>query len=125
MSRLLFDPTYVDLSITDIDKETGRTLTACTLCYSWNFFLQSGNHSAAAGAHVWRTALATPAMTSGVHRWEVIIDRCSGNGNVMIGVTENTQMLTGNYIGQAVGIAYYGASGYGYWYLLALPSTLI
>lgn len=68
--------------------------------------------AAMVGSHVWRTALASPPMTSGVHRWEVVIDRCSGNGNVMIGVTENTQMLTGNYIGQSVGVGYYGASGY-------------
>jgi len=65
----------------------------------------------------WRTVLAEKPITSGVRKWEVILEKCTSTANIMIGVCEKNQKLNA-YIGQsntAKGWSYYGATtGYTY-----------
>lgn len=70
-----------------------------------------------APSHDWRTVIAEKGFSSGVHKWEVIIEKCTVTANIMIGVCEKTHALN-NYIGQTSahpGWSYYGATtGYTY-----------
>ena len=54
------------------------------------------NSSTATG---WRTVLSTRPITSGVRRWEVVLDRVTSTANVMIGVCEKGHKLNA-YLGQ-------------------------
>lgn len=47
----------------------------------------------------WRTVLSTRPITSGVRRWEVVLDRVTSTANVMIGVCEKAHKLNA-YLGQ-------------------------
>lgn len=68
--------------------------------------------------YVWRTALGTRCMKSGVHKWEVVIEKTTSTCNIMIGVCEQHQQLTaypGGADHNAAGWSYYGcAPGYVY-----------
>lgn len=70
-----------------------------------------------APSHDWRTVVAEKGFSSGVHKWDVIIEKCTATANIMIGVCEKTHSLN-NYIGQTSahgGWSYYGATtGYTY-----------
>lgn len=66
----------------------------------------------------WCSVLASEPITSGVHRWEVILDKCTPTCNIMIGVCERGHNLA-HYIGQDTGTAtsgwaFYGCNGYMY-----------
>jgi hypothetical protein len=48
----------------------------------------------------WRTVLAEKPITSGVRKWEIVLEKCTTTANIMIGVCEKTQKLNA-YIGQS------------------------
>lgn len=69
LEPIRIDPNFCNSSL-DIDETTFRTgdqrLTRC---------LNSAVTASDRAKYVWRTALGTRCMKSGVHKWEVVIDR--------------------------------------------------
>lgn len=62
--------------------------------------------------YVWRTSLGSRLMKSGVHKWEVFIEKTTNTCNIMVGVCEVHQHLQ-QYPGAsdaASGWSYYGCS---------------
>lgn len=62
----------------------------------------------------WATALTSPPLTSGVHRWEVFIEKCTSTCNMMIGVSEKNHPVN-MFVGMSPNSwAFYGCNGYIY-----------
>jgi len=92
---LRLDPDYCD---SHIELDESLLIASCTTTTKWC------------------TVLASEGFSSGLHKWDVVIDKCTNTCNIMIGVCEKNQNLA-YYIGQDTAVngwAYYGCNGYLY-----------